>query len=101
MNIEGQEYKKAVFQHYYCYYNKKVRYWTGVFNGGEIPVDAFVKSVCRTIMIQPGQARENHLDECDLYLIGDFNDETGEFQVLDKPQLLLNCGDYFGGQKDV
>lgn len=98
MIIEGKEYAKACFQYYYSYYNKKAKFWTGVFNGGEVPPAAFAKSVARTITLKPADARQNNLDECDLYLIGQFNDESGEFTVCPKPELLLNCSDYFGGQ---
>lgn len=98
MIIEGKEYGKACFQYYYCYYNKKAKFWTGVFNGGQVPPEAFVKSVARTLQLKPVDARSNNLDECDLYLIGQFNDETGEFIPQPKPELLLNCSDYLGGQ---
>lgn len=101
MNIDGKEYEKASYIYFYSYYNKKVRFWTPPFNGGELPPQAFVKSLCRTLQIEKAKAREQHLDECDLYLIGQFNDENGEFAILDKPQLLVNCSDYFGGQTDA
>lgn len=101
MNIDGKEYEKASYIYFYSYYNKKVRFWTPPFNGGEIPPQAFVKGVARSIQLKRADAKKENLDECDLYLIGQFNDETGEMIVLEHPQQLLNCSDFFGGQIDA
>lgn len=85
----------------YSYYNKKGDFWTPPFQAGAIPVAAFVKGVIRTIAMAPEEAQKQHLDECDLYLVGTFNDSTGQIVALERPNLLLNCSSKFGGQVDA
>lgn len=100
MNIDGKEYENESFLYYFAYYNKKVRFWNQVFTSGNVPPAAFAKGVARSILVEKSEALKQHLDECDLYFIGRFDDTTGVFDVLDRPQLLLNCSDYFGGENN-
>lgn len=44
---------------------------------------------------QPGQDNQlfNHPEDFDLYQLGEFDDQTGEFRSLDRPNLLLRGKD--------
>lgn len=72
----------------YSYYNKKV----GVYQDPFIQPttkDLFPKLVTRSVVLNPKHAQEQHLYECDLYYLGTFDEETGSFDLLDKPEFLV------------
>lgn len=47
------------------------------------------------VAVNDQQRQENlvmHSADFDLYKLGSFDDQTGRFELLDKPELVLNCG---------
>lgn len=71
----------------YSMYNRK----TGVYNDPYIqPItkDIYPKMMQRSAVMNPEQARANHVYECDLFYLGTFDEEQGKFDLLEKPEFL-------------
>lgn len=57
--------------------------------------DSFAKEVQRFCILEKDAATKNHYHECELYLLGTFNDESGEMKLLDKPEFLIGLSQFF------
>lgn len=78
----------------YSYYNKKA----GAFMDpwpSMVPPDGQGKSVARTCKLQEKQARAAHLDECDFYVVGEFDDETGKLVSYEQPKFIIALSPLF------
>lgn len=71
----------------YSYFNKKVGVYQDPFNQAIAP-DMFPKLVQRSVVMNPKSAADQHLYECDLYFLGEFDEVTGSYTLKDKPEFL-------------
>lgn len=71
----------------YSYYNKKAGVYQDPFLQ-PVTKDLFPKMVQRSVLLNPGEAAKQHLYECDLYYLGTFDEETGIYALLEKPEFL-------------
>lgn len=44
------------------------------------------------ILHNPDKAFEQHLNECELCYMGKFHEDLGTFELLDKPEILVDLG---------
>ena len=69
------------------YWNKKVGFWNKpVFVEGK--VEDIVEGTCRDIVsgrVDP----KAHIEELDMYLLGEYDDKTAEFVLKEKPEFLV------------
>lgn len=75
-------------------YNKKV----GFYNPptfSQMEKDAVGTNLARYVQMNPRDARIAHYDECELYYLGEFDDQRCEFQLLDKPEFILDLTPLF------
>lgn len=77
----------------YSYRNKKVPAFMDPFCS-MIPEDGMVTSVIRTCKLQKKEAKAAHLDECDLYLLATFDDQTGKISQ-EEPKFLIALDQFF------
>lgn len=71
----------------YSMFNRK----TGVYQDPYIqPVakDLYPKIMQRSVVMNPTEARRNHVYECDLFYLGTYDETQGKFDLLDKPEFL-------------
>lgn len=67
----------------------------------EIPVfdecdkDSYRFKLQKGIILDPDTAKKYHFDETELYYLGKFDVLTCQFDLLDKPEFLLDCGDVY------
>ena len=79
----------------YCYRNKVVKAYGNPFYDTKEPKDMGI-SVARGLMLNAKDSPT--LKPCDLYYIGEFDDETGKYNLCE-PTLVLNCSDYFTSEE--
>ena len=73
----------------YCYYNRKGGFYTApVINPYD--TEKIVEMTQRTFRSNVGEVEHTLQLENDLYYLGMFDDETGEFIIDGKPQFLTN-----------
>lgn len=78
----------------YAFYNRNVgAYMVPQFEPYDR--DLKVEMIKRAYVCAKDVDRE-HMDECDFYYLGSFDDKLGGFNLSDKPEFLLS----FGGDKD-
>ena len=58
--------------------------------------EVVAESVSRSLVLADAKAKEN-IKSCDFYYFGTFDDKTGKYDLLDQPELLVNCGDILEG----
>lgn len=73
----------------YSYYNRKTGSYEDPFVQ-PIQKDLFPKMVCRSVVLNPEDARKSHRYECDLFYLGTWDEETCHFDLLDKPEFLVS-----------
>lgn len=73
----------------YCYYNKLLEAF-GNYQLDDHEPQKIVVGLTRDLRAQFLQGKIENLRYLDLYLLGTFNDETGEF--VNKKQLILDLG---------
>lgn len=69
----------------YSYFNRTVGAYQDPFLQ-PVTKDLFPKLVQRSVVMNPAEAAKQHLYECDLYYLGTFDDQTGSFDLLSKPE---------------
>lgn len=78
----------------YSYYNKKGGFYNKPFMEA-LPPEAVAQSIGRTCVIERESARKAHLDETALYIVGEFDDITGQLVGYDKPEFVEDFERYF------
>ena len=78
----------------YAYKNRFGDFWYLPFYQEDAP-ETIKKKIVRMILMDPQKFKENHLDETDLYHLGEFDDDTGKFKLLDEPRFLVDCRSEF------
>lgn len=69
--------------------NTKIPYWhPPVFS--PLQPDDMKSTTYRECILDPEKAKQSHLDECELYYIGDFDDLKGELKLLKDKEFLLD-----------
>lgn len=61
----------------------------------ELDGEAIKKEYYKFCVLEKDAALKNHLNECELYFIGTFNDESAEIQLLDKPEYICDLSTFF------
>lgn len=69
------------------------RYMQPVFVNEE-PKD-FIESQRRFCIMSKDDALKAHLNECELYFCGEYDDELCEFHLLAKPDFLIDLASFF------
>ena len=78
----------------YCLRNKLVgAYEIPTYN--EADKDSMTFQFRKAIILDPNKAKEMHLNECELYYLGSFDQLSGTFYLLEKPEFLMDCGDEY------
>ena len=54
-----------------------------------------VKGIQRYCILEKDSAKKNHYDESELYLMGTYDDEKGEYDLLPQKEFLVDLGQYF------
>lgn len=57
--------------------------------------ESIKSSLSRYCVLNSKEALAQHFNECELYKIGEFNDETGDFVIVGKPSFLCSFGNLF------
>lgn len=80
-------------KHYvYCYYKKKAGFFTQpVLNPYD--TELIVDLTQRTFAANVGTPDHDAQSECDLYYLGQFEDVTGTFELLNHPEFLCSFVD--------
>lgn len=69
--------------------NTKIPYWhPPVFS--PLQPDDMKAVTYRDCLLDPEKNRKAHIDECELYLIGDFDDSKGTITLMDEKEFLLD-----------
>lgn len=84
----------------YTYFNKKASFYEPPFYS-PVEKEGMAESVKRAMILEPQQAKATHKDECDFYYLGSFDDKVGQFDLVEKPEFILSCDQFFvkGDQK--
>lgn len=56
---------------------------------------AFAFQLQKQIILDPENAKKFHFDECELYCLGDYDQEKGRISPLTDPEFLLDLGDIY------
>ncbi len=56
---------------------------------------SFKFNLQKQIILDPEGAKKMHLDECELYCLGDYDQEKGVLRPLGNPEFLLDLGDVY------
>lgn len=73
----------------YALKNVKVGYWNPP-TFSPVNEDQVKIGFHRDILLNPVEAKKAHLDECELYLLGEFDDVRGIVTVLKDPVFLMD-----------
>lgn len=76
-------------KHLYMFHNKLVGFYSAPF-ANEVDRDHMAEEIRRSIWLDIKGAKEQHLDECELVYLGDFDDEAGTIALSDK-QIVCDC----------
>lgn len=57
--------------------------------------EGFIEAQRRFIILQTEDAKKAHLDECELYYVGEYDDKICDFKLFDKPEFLVDLGGFF------
>jgi len=57
----------------------------------EVEPDAFAVNITRSIKLCRDPKQLSAIADCKLLLLGTFDDETGKFDILEEPKLLVEC----------
>lgn len=49
----------------------------------------------RHCVMEPVEAKKAHLDECELYHLGMYDENRGEFILNDMPDFIVDCKEFF------
>lgn len=74
----------------YAYKNKKVGFFMPPFFKNEEP-NIIATDQYRAIATNLKKAKENHIEELQIFLLGQFDDNTGKFDLMDEPRLVMDC----------
>ncbi|ALS03653.1 VP5 [Gokushovirus WZ-2015a] len=47
------------------------------------------------VILQPEKAKAQFMDECEMYFLGTFDQESCQFDLLEKPEYLIDLGDVY------
>lgn len=78
----------------YSYFNKKAGAYMDPIPS-PIPQEGWANSVIRTCKLEPEACKKAHLDECDLYILGEFDDIKGDLKAYEKPIFIVSLDQYF------
>lgn len=74
------------------FYNKKIECFTQpVFDDHEVDVSA--QQLSRSLTIEKDVEKVNPYKNLKLYHLGKFDDQTGKIDLLEKPQMILDCSE--------
>lgn len=57
----------------------------------EVEPFAFAANITRSIKLCKDPSNIAMVENCKLMLLGSWDDETGKFEILEKPQMLVEC----------
>lgn len=57
---------------------------------------SFLEAQRRFCILQKEEALKAHLNECELYYLGEYNDKTAKFDLLSDGQFIADLGQFFG-----
>lgn len=57
----------------------------------EIEPEAFAVNITRSIKLCKDAKQLSAIADCKLLFLGTFDDESGKFEILDEPKLLVEC----------
>lgn len=57
--------------------------------------ESFKTNLSRFCVLEKDTAKKNHYDESELYFLGTYNDTEGSFELLDKPEFIIDLGQFF------
>lgn len=80
----------------YAFYNKKIGcYEKPIINN--FPVDDFKTLVIRDVLVSTNEVKDK-MAECELYELGQYDDELGEFNCH-KPEFVMGLSELIVGKK--
>lgn len=83
----------------YCYRNLKAGFYTApVCN--QFDKEKIIEQTQRTFILNKGTAEHEQQKEVDLYFLGLFDDKSGAFQLLEKPEYLCSFTEVEEAKKD-
>lgn len=78
----------------YALKNTKAGFWNPP-TFSDAPRDAIAKNLFRYCRMNQAEARKAHYDECELYIIGTFDDERGNLTLFDEKSFLIDLSGAF------
>lgn len=78
----------------YTYRNRLVPFYQLPFFKAEDTEE--MKKICaRACLLNKDEALKANMDVSELYHLGTYDDETGQFDLFDKPVFVIDLGQYF------
>jgi len=78
----------------YCFKNVRVGFYENPFYSA-IPKEGIIVEVTRALMLDKEKAKQSHREECELYYLGQFDDQRGVFALEDDKEFLIDCAPIF------
>lgn len=74
----------------YTYFYKRSGHYSAPITV-DLDPERYAQVLTRTLILDGAKVAESHLDEAEVYLIGDYDDLTGKASILPEKVFVLDC----------